>query len=623
MKAFQPTCWLAAFVILLAAAQWQCAKKPTPPVNNTDIPGQPFGLTVSTGDRQIELSWAIDNPARVRSYRIYRRDTTTSSNFFYLDSSLVTKYVDRSVRNGAPYAYQVNAVSRSNAAGPRSATVVGVPNIYAIRIAGGSDLTATRQVTIEINVPATTSAMLLGNDTSFTGSTWQQFDGAVEWLLSGGDGLKTVYAKFRDSNGNETRTRSSDSITLDTMALIQIVTENTNGASKKAGDIIHFTLRADEPGGKASVTIDGIAQAISLFDDGRPGDGLANDGVYEIDYLVRNDVEASQASVHGNFTDRVNNIAPNIDAIGRVTILKAPASVNLFTPTLVGSQQDALRLTWSAAPEADFANYTIYRGTAPNFSLVPNALLDRVTVRNTTNYTDSNVFEGVTYYYRMLVYDTGGLASVSSNEVSGRIATNAPPTAVVLSAPQPGSDPARQVLLSWSRNTDDDFNGYRVLRATSLPIDSTAAPLTFITNDNNTSYIDNTATPNTQYYYRIVVFDQAGKSSGSNIALFATSPDTPPRPVTLSSPLAVDTRQLRLTWTQNTEADFASYRVYRSKTPGVTEDQPPVVIINDPEETTFDDVGLEDMTTYYYRVFVYDLGGLSSPSTNEVFGKTR
>ncbi len=621
MRVLHPTRWLAVFAILLAAAQWQCTKKPTSPGNtNRDLPGQPFGLTVSTGDRQIELSWSINNPAKVRSYRIYRRDNT-SATFFYLDSALVTRYIDRNVSNTVTYSYQVAAVSRiSGAEGSPSVTVSGVPNNYAIRLAGGAEFTATQEVVIEINASTTAAFMLIGNDTSFTGSIWQPFAASIQWLLSNGDGLKTVYAKFRDSSGNETRTRSSDAITLDTIALIQSVTENTGGADKRNGDVIHFTLRAGEPNGKAAVTVDGIAEAIALFDDGRVGDGSANDGVYEADYLIGDNVELTQALVHGNFTDRVNNVAPTKDATGKISIIKAPASVTLFAPTLVGSQQDALRLSWSASAEVDFANYSIYRSTTANFMPLPAALLDRVTAKQTTNYTDSNVQETVTYYYRILVFDAGGLVSPSSNEVSGRIAINPPPTPVVLSAPQSGPDPGRQVLLAWSQNVDDDFAGYRILRTTSLPMDSSIAPLAFITSDKVTTYADNTASPNTTYYYRVIVFDQVGKSSGSNIATFATAADTPPQKVSLSVPSLIDTREFHLTWSKNNEADFASYRLYRSKIPGA--DETLIAILNNPDDTEHDDPGLEDHTTYYYRLFVYDQAGLVSPPSNEVMGTT-
>jgi len=620
MKAFHSTRWLAVLAIVLAAMQWQCTKKPTSPANNNrDLPGQPFGLTVTTGDRQIELSWVIDNPAKVRSYRIYRRDTT-SAIFFYLDSSLTTKYLDRLVRNGFTYFYQVSAVSRTGAEGTRSPMASAVPDIYTIRINNGVDFTAIAQVTLALSGPASTVSMLVGNDTSFTGSNWQTFARSLPWALAGGDGLKTVYAKFRDRAGIETRSRASDAITLDTIALIRSVTENTGGNPSSGGGTIHFALDANEPNGRASATIDGIAQAIMLYDDGRAGDPTANDGVYETDYIVPDDAEVSQARVRGAFTDRVNNIAPGIQAVTRVTILKPPAKVTLFPPTLAGNQ-NALRLSWSASTEADFANYNIYRSNTPGFTPAQNLLLDRVSVRQTNNYTDGNLQENTTYYYQVVVLDAGSLASPPSNEVSGRTNANLPPRAVTLNAPQLGADGARQVLLSWSQNLDPDFASYRILRSTTLPIDSTSAPLISFESDKIISYADNAVMPATSYYYKIYVFDQGGKNSGSNVANITTAQDAPPKPVTLSLPISTKLDELTLSWSKNNDADFASYRVYRSKTPGITINQAPVNIINDPEKTLFEDAGLERNTTYYYRVFVYDLGDLTAGS-NEVMGTT-
>jgi len=623
MRAFHPTRWLVALAILLAAAQWQCTKKPTAPPDTGDLPGQPFGLSIAIGDQQIELSWAIDNPVKVKNYHIYRRDTT-SAPFVNIATVLTTKFVDRNgLRNGVVYEYQISAVSLTGNEGQRSSVVSGVPNVFSLRINSGASFTASPQVSLELNAPASTTFMLIANDSTFAGSNWLPYARTLPWQLTNGDGVKTIYVKFRDGNGLETRTLASANIALDTIALILSVTENTNGNPKRAGETIHFTLDAGEPNGKAAVTVDGILQAITLYDDGRPGDKQAGNGIYEVDYIIPDDAEVTQALVRGSFTDRAGNVAAaGKTAPGKVTIVKPPASVTMFAPTLQGNLQNTLRLSWSAAPEADFGNYSIYKSTTANFTPAANLLLDRVSVKATTNIIDTDVQEGVTYYYRVLVFDTGGLASPSSNEVSGRIAINAPPTPVTLLAPQAGLDPTRQVILSWSQNLDADFTSYRVLRATSLPVDPNAAPLALITSARTTSYTDITGTPNTKYYYQVIVVDQVGKTSGSNVVSITTTPNTPPRPVTLAAPLAINIGSMRLSWSQNTDTDFASYRIYRSTSAGIAENQPPIAILNDPQSTSFDDVGLNSQATYYYRVFVHDQGDLSSGS-NEVKGVTR
>lgn len=599
-----------------------CTKKPTAPNTNAkDFPGQPFGLLLVIGDQQVELSWAIDNAAKVKNYRVYRREASETV-YLLIDSTTATRYTDRLVRNGQTYAYQISAVSRSGAEGLRSTAASATPNVYALRINDGLGYTDSALVTLVIKAPLTTELMLIGNDSLFTGSAWQPYESTIPWTLTSVDGKKTVYAKFRDRDGNETKGRISASIILDTIALIARVTESTNGKATQSDSVIHFTLVANEPFGEARVNIDGGPQGLQLYDNGTNGDKLRDNGVYELDYVVPDDIEVTQARVRGVFTDRVGNVAVSVTAATKVTILKAPDPVNVFQPTPVGSQQSILRFSWTTSAEADFANYSIYRSTTPNFIATPGLLLDRVSVQSTTTYNDNTVTAGVDYYYQVRVFDTSGLASKSSNEVSGRVSANQPPNAVTLNLPQLLGDGTSLVQLNWSRSIDDDFAGYRILRATKQPIDPQTPPVAFITDPNTTVYLDNTVSANTTYFYQVYVFDQGGKSTPSNLASVTTARNQPPQPVTLATPAVLDTSTLRLSWSQNTDSDFASYRIYRSRTPGIIENQPPIHIINVNSSTTFTDLGLDRSTTYYYRVFVYDRGGLSAGS-NEVQAKTK
>ncbi len=613
---------LLATLLLLCVSLLSCSKKPTAPnTNPKDFPGQPFGLILTIGDRQIELTWAIDNPVKVKSYRIYRRDTT-STIYLLIDSTTAQKYTDRLVRNGQTYLYQVSAVSKAGAEGLRSSAAAATPNLFALRINNGLAYTDSVVVNLFIKAPASTELMLVGNDSLFAGSSWQPFESTIPWTLTSGDGLKVVYVKFRDRDGNETKGSVSAQVILDTIALIERFTESTNGSPTQSDSVIHFVLKANEPAGAATVSIDDGPQNIALFDNGTNGDKFRDDGIYELDYKIPDDVEVTQARVRGNFTDRVGNRAVSATAATKVTILKAPEGVTLFPPTAVGSQLSVLRFNWTASEETDFANYSIYRSTTPNFPATQALLLDRVTVRTTTTYNDDNVTAGVDYYYQVRVFDSSGLMSKPSNEVSGRVSANQPPSAVILSVPQLLGDGTSQVQLGWSRSIDDDFAGYRILRSTKQPIDPQAPPIAFISDPNENLYLDNTVSANTTYYYQIFVFDQGGKSSGSNVASVTTARNQPPQPVTLAAPAVLDTSSLRLSWSQNTDGDFASYRIYRSRTPGIIENQPPIHIINAPATTTYIDVGLDRKTVYYYRVFVYDRGGLSAGS-NEVFATTR
>lgn len=77
------------------------------------------------------------------------------------------------------------------------------------------------------------------------------------------------------------------------------------------------------------------------------------------------------------------------------------------------------------------------------------------------------------------------------------------------------------------------------------------------------------------------------------------------------------TNSINLAWTTVSAANFASFKIFRSTSPGVTESSQQVALINSGSTTTYTDNQLTSGTTYYYRVFVYNTEGLGSGS-NEI-----
>jgi len=75
-----------------------------------------------------------------------------------------------------------------------------------IEINGGDKLTnnSDKQVTLNIYAKDATQ-MLVSNDFFFKGATWQPYQTELPWTLTGPDGLKTVYIKFKDDIGNESK----------------------------------------------------------------------------------------------------------------------------------------------------------------------------------------------------------------------------------------------------------------------------------------------------------------------------------------------------------------------------------------------------------------------------------
>jgi hypothetical protein len=62
------------------------------------------------------------------------------------------------------------------------------------------------------NIMGTATQVQISNGLDFTGATWQPFAKQIQWTLTAGDGLKTVYVKYRDARGRTAT--ANDSITL-------------------------------------------------------------------------------------------------------------------------------------------------------------------------------------------------------------------------------------------------------------------------------------------------------------------------------------------------------------------------------------------------------------------------
>jgi len=88
------------------------------------------------------------------------------------------------------------------------------PTNTSIVIAGGASSTALTAVALTLGA-TDASQMMISNDASFTGATWETYTASKSWTLTSGNGVKTVYAKFKDAASNVS-VAVSDTITYST-----------------------------------------------------------------------------------------------------------------------------------------------------------------------------------------------------------------------------------------------------------------------------------------------------------------------------------------------------------------------------------------------------------------------
>lgn len=128
--------------------------------------------------------------------------------------------------------------------------------------------------------------------------------------------------------------------------------------------------------------------------------------------------------------------------------------------------------------------------------------------------------EGI-FYISAANSPTGVPLIVLSNEISSTISVYSisggagaipeAPTALAITSPEPKLD----LTLNWTDNATNEI-GFEILRSTSEAGNFTSIAITAA---NVTSYLDNSVTENTTYYYRVRALNDFGYSSGANASL--------------------------------------------------------------------------------------------------------
>ncbi|RKX27625.1 MAG: hypothetical protein DRP45_00585 [Candidatus Zixiibacteriota bacterium] len=216
---------------------------------------------------------------------------------------------------------------------------------------------------------------------------------------------------------------------------------------------------------------------------------------------------------------------------------------------------------------------------------------------------------------------TGQFTDAANNTAMQAVAAvpldiKAPPLPVQLTAVTALSN--FEISLQWSEATSGDFSHYSIYRDISGSVSDASDLVENISERTGTTCVDTLLDAATEYFFRVYVVDNSGLLTGSNIDSAITEVNTSPTAVTAAATLS-DSTTAYLSWTQNNDNDFASYRIYHSTSPGVTITDDLIAILSDRSTVGYSDyvpfpTGSE---SYYYRIFVLDRQGLST-SSNEV-----
>lgn len=107
--------------------------------------------------------------------------------------------------------------------------------------------------------------------------------------------------------------------------------------------------------------------------------------------------------------------------------------------------------------------------------------------------------------------------------------------------------------------------------------------------------------------------DAAGNGPVMRNSDYVLNIASPPAPVNLAAAARPST-DIELTWSQTTSTDFSSYQIFRSVSSSVDNQSPLVELFTSRTTTSWKDTTVTAGTTYYYRLYVFNLSGLNAGS---------
>ncbi len=504
MRYFTPILLLLAFIT--------CSREipnPTSFPNLPEMPPAPYAVTISIGDHSIRLSWQVSDTTDIAHYRIYRAESAEEvlSRF---DSTEMRVYTDSNLTNGRQYFYQVSSVSGQGRESQRSRIVSAVPNLFSIVIENGAEEINTRSVQLTLVAPPTTTLMRIANDISFDGANWEPFAADKQWLLTGGAGIKRVYAFFRDSDGIMMTEPVIDSISY-------VIRPHDFTVLVNGGDIqtysrsVNLQITAPQGTGFMKISTDpsftgAVWEPLAANRDWLIGQSEAQNRD-TVRFLVRF-LDSAHDSIAVQAADSI--------------IASFAEPVDLLPVYSPDDHYRAVNLQWSVSRSEDFLRYRLFRSRDTG---TVDTIVAEISDINRNTFTDSlnlgalPTSTPVELFYMVRFYSEWGDSSDSDTiTVSLRNTQPAAITCFVSGAAfQPDTATGwfnLTATIGWSRSDIPDFSHY-VLYENTAPSSATSRPVAFVYDSGTTSFelTRNNVDSTTVFYYWMRVFDLGGQNS--------------------------------------------------------------------------------------------------------------
>lgn len=394
---------------------------------DTIAPAAPTGLSASAGNQTISLDWNDNGESDLAGYYVYRSTVSggpyTRQNTTLLGSS---NFTDANVTNGTAYYYVVTAVDTSSNESANSGQVSATPyiptdvNILGSWVSGTSHTKETgsgRALVFVAHVEEAGSISL--SSVTYGG---QSMTKVVERIV-GSNPTAYVAAYVLNETGVAAATSGTFtptwSATPDAVAYSSVFLKNVNQTTLIGATDGNTTTTLDPIKTNPLATNNGdmVIEAATCGNSGSYTLGTGyTEGIDQTMSSTATGVTGHKAATGASETPSANHSSSINRQVIIGLVVNAPIDTPPSAPTGLTTTAGigTVSLDWNNNGESDLAGYNVYRSTTSgsDYAKLNSSLL------TSSDYSDSNVSNGTTYYYVVTAVDTGSNESGYSGEVS-------------------------------------------------------------------------------------------------------------------------------------------------------------------------------------------------------------
>ncbi len=469
------------------------------PLAFTVPPGQPQGIIANEGIGRVELTWNAAEAMDTKGYTVKR--ATSPGGPYTTVASWTNRtnpaYTDTDVDNGTMYYYVVSA-NNDAGDGPESVEVSATPMEAVQELPMGWARTDIGNLSIEgeavyaeVNTGhtfITKGAGSIGGTSDALGFTYGIASGDVTLTARVADfgGLQKTGIMIRESLNPDAKTILMK-IGDDGWRLAGMGVRTETGANMGWIGGNRYTWRPD-----IWFRISRTGNTFIVYESNN------KDEWFEVG---RRTIEMAENVYVGLFNSSGNTTSLNTTRYDHVAITGLVSNAPEIPANLTASSGNTQNiLGWDEVTKA--SSYTLKRSTTSGgpYEVVATNL-------NVTQYTDTGLENGTTYYYVVSAANLSG-ESVNSLETSA-----APELAIALAPEEVTAQPisGQQIDISWHASLS--ATSYNVKRATV-----SGGPYTIITTSDTTSFSDTDVDYPTTYYYVVSAINELGESEDSGEA---------------------------------------------------------------------------------------------------------